>query len=164
MENFQGVEFYDYSPEFFSSVDDDDIMDELWDVEFGNWVAAPNNISPNMNRMDWCLLTIFEDGVWWKGKEKFSNYTIETSTITWHTIKTAAGYSTCKCGHDQLDCDKFTKCKMCGNIGCWDSNSKPLVKDLKNMNSRPDATECFKCGSHLKEPYPGIKFCSICEN
>jgi len=39
----------------------------------------------------------------------------------------------------------------------------PAGKDLKLLNSRPAAKSCAACGTLLKEPYPGIKYCPTCE-
>jgi len=35
--------------------------------------------------------------------------------------------------------------------------------DLKVANSKPDAVSCASCGGWLRSPYPGIKYCPICE-
>jgi hypothetical protein len=45
------------------------------------------------------------------------------------------------------------------------SQSQIILKqmDLKTANSNPSATNCVKCGSKLKEPYPGLKHCPKCE-
>lgn len=34
---------------------------------------------------------------------------------------------------------------------------------LKELNSKPEATNCASCNHKLKEPYPFIKFCPKCE-
>ena len=34
---------------------------------------------------------------------------------------------------------------------------------LRTLNSAPLATCCARCGTGLKEPYPGLKHCPVCE-
>ena len=39
----------------------------------------------------------------------------------------------------------------------------PEVLDIKAANSCPEATNCAKCGGPLKQPWPDVKFCPVCE-
>lgn len=36
-------------------------------------------------------------------------------------------------------------------------------EELKKANSRHDAINCAKCNDFLKEPFPNIKYCPVCE-
>lgn len=44
------------------------------------------------------------------------------------------------------------------------ANSSLSLTELKIANSQTDACFCANCGGKLKEPWPGIKYCPICES
>lgn len=56
-----------------------------------------------------------------------------------------------------------------GVHACWDVLDQDLPKEednttpLKERNMAPKATVCCKCGGKLREPYPGLKHCPVCE-
>lgn len=165
----RAVEFADQAPSFFEEAGNEDIQEDLWD-NGQEWICVSDDFAPDLKRMDWCSLYMNDKAMWWVGRPRHRPYTVETPSIEWEIVEkmSADQYSTCKCGHDQLNCDEQTICKACKRIGCWiadiesDTGSIP-TDQLKKMNSRPESVTCHQCGGKLETPWVDIKFCPSCE-
>jgi hypothetical protein len=65
---------------------------------------------------------------------------------------------------DKLFWDTTLEDDLIGLVPIEDQSGMMVTTyDLKTANSNPSATNCVKCGSKLKEPYPGLKHCPKCE-